>query len=196
MFHGHAVRALLPGLPGWWTSPSRPATVELLKTVEAQWESTIARRTYLTGGMGSRHFGEAFGEDWELPSDRAYSETCAGVASFMLSHRLLLATGDVRYADLAERTLYNVLATSPALDGRSFFYANPLQVRVPAEPLGRDQHRRRGRPALAVVHGVLLPEQHRPHVRLAARLPRGFRGAGGADPPLHALPRSGTTGWC
>jgi DUF1680 family protein len=49
----------------------------------------------------------------------------------MLSHRLLLATGDPRYADLAERTLYNVIATSPALDGRSFFYANPLQVRVP-----------------------------------------------------------------
>ncbi|GIH25295.1 hypothetical protein Aph01nite_36050 [Acrocarpospora phusangensis] len=134
VFHGHAVRALYLA-SGVVDVAVETGDVELLKTVEAQWESTIARRTYLTGGMGSRHSGESFGEDFELPSDRAYSETCAGVASFMLAHRLLLATGDVRYADLAERTLYNVLATSPALDGRSFFYANPLQVRVPAEPL-------------------------------------------------------------
>ncbi|WP_030451535.1 glycoside hydrolase family 127 protein [Herbidospora cretacea] len=134
VFHGHAVRALYLA-SGVVDVAVETGDLELLKTVEAQWESTIARRTYLTGGMGSRHFGESFGEDFELPSDRAYSETCAGVASFMLAHRLLLATGDVRYADLAERTLYNVLATSPALDGKSFFYANPLQVRVPAEPL-------------------------------------------------------------
>ncbi|GAB1822991.1 glycoside hydrolase family 127 protein [Herbidospora sp. RD11066] len=134
VFHGHAVRALYLA-SGVVDVAIETGDQELLKTVEAQWESTIARRTYLTGGMGSRHFGESFGDDWELPSDRSYSETCAGVASFMLSHRLLLATGDARYADLAERTLYNVLATSPALDGRSFFYANPLQVRVPAEPL-------------------------------------------------------------
>jgi DUF1680 family protein len=81
--------------------------------------------------MGSRHAGESFGDDFELPPDRAYSETCAAIGSLMLSHRLLLATGDARYADLAERTLYNVIAASPALDGRSFFYANPLHVRVP-----------------------------------------------------------------
>ena len=98
-----------------------------------QWERTIARRTYLTGGMGSRHSDESFGEDYELPPDRAYSETCAGVASVQLAWRLLLATGDARYADQAERTLYNVVATSPALDGSGFFYANPLQQRVPGE---------------------------------------------------------------
>jgi DUF1680 family protein len=84
--------------------------------------------------MGSRHTGESFGEDFELPPDRAYSETCAGVASVMLAWRLLLATGETKYADLAERTLYNVVATSPAVDGGSFFYANPLQQRSPGRP--------------------------------------------------------------
>jgi DUF1680 family protein len=129
-FRGHAVRAL------YLASGAVDVAVEtgdddLLAAVIAQWDRTVAARTYLTGGMGSRHTGEAIGEDWELPPDRAYAETCAGVALVMLSWRLLLATGDPRYADLAERTLYNVVASSPALDGRAFFYANPLQVRVP-----------------------------------------------------------------
>ncbi|WP_062430273.1 glycoside hydrolase family 127 protein [Herbidospora daliensis] len=132
VFRGHAVRAL------YLAAAVVDLAVEtndrdLLDLVERQWERTVARRTHLTGGMGSRHNGEAFGEDWELPPDRAYNETCAGVASFMLSHRLLLATGNRRYADQAERTFYNVIAAGPALDGRSFFYTNPLQVRVAGE---------------------------------------------------------------
>ncbi|TKK86256.1 glycoside hydrolase family 127 protein [Herbidospora galbida] len=132
VFRGHVVRAL------YLACAVVDLAVEtndrdLLDLVERQWERTVARRTHLTGGMGSRHNGESFGEDWELPPDRAYNETCAGVASFMLSHRLLLATGNRRYADLAERTFYNVVAAGPALDGRSFFYTNPLQVRVAGE---------------------------------------------------------------
>lgn len=79
--------------------------------------------------MGAHHAGESFGADFELPPDRAYNETCAGVASVMLSWRLLLATGNPRYADLIERTLYNVVAASPAPDGRSFFYVNTLHRR-------------------------------------------------------------------
>jgi uncharacterized protein len=131
-FRGHAVRAL------YRASGAADVAVEtgdgdLLESIVRQWERTIARRTYLTGGMGSRHADEAFGEDFELPPDRAYSETCAGVASVQLAWRLLLATGDARFADLAERTLYNVVATSPALDGSGFFYANPLHQRVPGE---------------------------------------------------------------
>ncbi|MFG1942471.1 glycoside hydrolase family 127 protein [Nonomuraea sp. NPDC048826] len=132
-FRGHAVRALYLA-SGAVDVAVETGDEELLKAIEDQWERTVARRTHVTGGMGSRHADESFGDDYELPPDRAYSETCAGIASIMLSHRLLLATGDVRYADLAERTLHNVLATSPALDGRSFFYANPLAVRVPAPP--------------------------------------------------------------
>lgn len=102
---------------------------QLLAAVVRQWEATVARRTYLTGGMGSHHRDESFGDDFVLPPDRAYSETCAAVASVMLSWRLLLATGEPRFADLAERTLLNVVATSPAEDGRSFFYANTLHRR-------------------------------------------------------------------
>ncbi len=105
---------------------------ELLTSLRRQWARTRGRRTYITGGQGSHHQDEAFGDDWELPSDRAYSETCAGIASVMFSWRLLLAGGESAYADLIERTLFNVVATSPAADGRSFFYANTLHQRVPA----------------------------------------------------------------
>jgi DUF1680 family protein len=122
-FRGHAVRALYLA-SGAVDVAVETGDRELRAAIERQWEHTVAARTYLTGGMGSRHAGEAFGEDFELPSDRAYSETCAGVASVQLAWRLLLATGDVRDADLAERTLYNVVATSPALDGGGCFYAN------------------------------------------------------------------------
>jgi DUF1680 family protein len=131
-FRGHAVRALYLA-SGAVDVAVETGDDELLATIVRQWEHTIARRTYVTGGMGSRHSAEDFGEDFELPPDRAYSETCAGVASVQLAWRLLLATGDARFADLAERTLYNVVATSPALDGSGFFYANPLHQRVPGE---------------------------------------------------------------
>ena len=116
---------------------------DLLAALERQWSRTIARRTYITGGQGARHSDEAFGEDWELPSDRAYSETCAGIGSIMFAWRLLLATGEARCADLIERILYNVLATSVSDEGTAFFYSNPLQQRVegavpdPDETVGR-----------------------------------------------------------
>lgn len=129
-FRGHAVRALYLAA-GAVDVAVETDDRELLEVVISQWEHTIARRTYLTGGMGSQHEGEAFGEDWVLPADRAYSETCAGVASVMLAWRLLLATGEARFADLLERTMFNVVATSPAPDGRAFFYANPLHQRTP-----------------------------------------------------------------
>jgi DUF1680 family protein len=100
--------------------------------VRRQWANAAARRTYITGGAGSRHQGEAFGDDFELPADRAYAETCAGIASVMLSWRLLLATGDDKYSDLMERTLLNNVLASPRADGRAFFYANTLHQRTAA----------------------------------------------------------------
>ena len=111
----------------------------LLNALTTQWNSTIARRTYITGGQGSHHQDEAFGADWELPPDRAYSETCAGIASIMFSWRLLLHEGDVKYADLIERTLFNVVATSPSSDGRSFYYSNTLQQREATVAASPDQ---------------------------------------------------------
>ena len=128
VLRGHAVRALYLAA-GAVDVAVETGDEDLLAAVERQWEATVARRTYLTGGMGSHHRDESFGDDFVLPPDRAYSETCAGVASVMLSWRLLLATGDPRYADLAERTLFNVVATSPSEDGRTFFYANTLHRR-------------------------------------------------------------------
>lgn len=128
-WRGHAVRALYLTAAAVDVAVERDDT-DLLAAIERQWTNAVARRTHLTGGMGSRHQDEGFGEDWELPPDRAYCETCAGIASVMVSWRLYLATGDVRYADLIERTFYNVIAASPRSDGRAFFYANPLHQRV------------------------------------------------------------------
>ncbi|MEU4093638.1 beta-L-arabinofuranosidase domain-containing protein [Streptomyces sp. NPDC026673] len=144
---GHAVRALYLA-SGAVDVAVETGDDELLAAVVRQWEHTTARRTHLTGGMGSHHSDEGFGEDFVLPPDRAYSETCASVASLMLGWRLLLATGDPRYADLAERTLYNVIAASPADDGRSFFYANTLHQRVRATVPPSDSDSPRPAPGL------------------------------------------------
>jgi len=137
VFDGHAVRAL------YLASGAVDVAVEtgdddLLAAVVQQWQRTVAARTYLTGGMGARHEGEAFGDDFELPPDGAYSESCAGVASVMLAWRLLLATGEAQYAELAERTLHNVIAGAAAADGHGFFYVNPLQQRIPGTPPAPD----------------------------------------------------------
>jgi DUF1680 family protein len=137
VWRGHAVRALYLAA-GAVDVAVDTDDEDLRAAVERQWTRSVERRTYLTGGMGSRHQDEGFGDDWELPPDRAYCETCAGVASVMVSWRLLLATGEVRYADLIERTLYNVVATSPRSDGRAFFYANPLQQREPGADVRPD----------------------------------------------------------
>ncbi|MDR7385709.1 glycoside hydrolase family 127 protein [Promicromonospora iranensis] len=137
VWRGHAVRALYLAA-GAFDVAVDTQDDGLRAAVERQWARSVERRTYLTGGMGSRHQDEGFGDDWELPPDRAYCETCAGVASVMVSWRLLLATGEVRYADLIERTLYNVVATSPRTDGRAFFYANPLQQREPGADVQPD----------------------------------------------------------
>ena len=138
VFRGHAVRAL------YLAAAAVDVAVDLgddglLAVIESQWERTVATRTYVTGGMGSHHQDEAFGEDFVLPSDRAYCETCAGIASVMLAWRLLLATGKPQYANLIERTLYNIVATSPGEDGRSFFYANTLHQRTTTSEVLSDE---------------------------------------------------------
>jgi DUF1680 family protein len=102
---------------------------ELLEAVIRRWDSMISSRTYISGGLGSRHQDEAFGDAFELPPDRAYAETCAAIGSVMLSWRLLLATGEVRFADLIERTAYNAVLPGLAFDGTHFFYSNPLMRR-------------------------------------------------------------------
>lgn len=129
VLRGHAVRAL------YLAAGAVDVAVEtgdrgLLGAVERQWANTVAKRTYLTGAMGAHHQDEAFGADFELPPDREYGETCAAIASNMLSWRLLLETGESKYADLIERTLYNAVMVAPRADGRAFFYANTMHQRV------------------------------------------------------------------
>ena len=99
---------------------------ELLQASVRMWESAYARRAYVTGGLGSRYQGEAFGADYELPNDRAYAETCAAVGGVFWNARLLAATGDARYADWLETSLYNGVLAGVSPDGASYFYANPL----------------------------------------------------------------------
>jgi uncharacterized protein len=127
---GHAVRALYLA-SGALDVATETGEGELAAAVRRQWENAVARRTYITGGVGSHHQDEAYGDDFELPADRAYAETCAGIASVMLSWRLLLATGEDKYADLIERTLLNNVLASPRADGRAFYYTNTLHQRSP-----------------------------------------------------------------
>jgi DUF1680 family protein len=128
VLRGHAVRALYLSA-GAVDIAVETGDDELFAAVESQYLRTIARRSYVTGGVGAHHQNEEFGDDFELPSDRAYAETCAAIASAMLSWRLLVHTGDPRYADQIERTLLNAVLVSPRADGRAFYYANTLHQR-------------------------------------------------------------------
>ncbi len=125
---GHAVRALYlaAGVTDIFAETGDEA---LFASMRGQWEDMTGTKTYLTGGVGSRHYGEAIGDPYELPPDRAYCETCAAIASIMWNWRMLLVTGESHFADLLERTLYNGFLSGLSLDGESFFYANPLQSR-------------------------------------------------------------------
>ena len=108
----------------------RRATSALRK----QWDNMVASKMYINGSLGSRWEGEAFGDPYELPTDRGYGETCAAIASMQWSWRLLLATGEAKYADLIERQLYNAVLSGVSLDGGKYFYVNALQVRSGAVP--------------------------------------------------------------
>lgn len=139
---GHAVRALYLEA-GVVDVAVETGDEQLLESSMVRWRDMVETKLYLTGGVGSRHKSEAFGDPYELPPDRAYCETCAAIASIHWNWRLLLATGDSRYADLLERTLYNGFAASTGLDGVSFFYSNPLQVRANHEASDQEESAQR-----------------------------------------------------
>ena len=84
-------------------------------------------KLYITGGIGASGSGEAFGQPYELPNMTAYNETCASVGMDFWNHRLFLLEGDAKYIDVMERTLYNGLVSGVSLDGKTFFYPNPLE---------------------------------------------------------------------
>jgi uncharacterized protein len=126
---GHAVRQLYLDC-GAVDVAVELGNQELLDAVRRRWHDLVQTRTYLTGGMGSRHRDESFGDPFELPPDRAYAETCASIAGVMLGWRLLLATGEACFADAIERALYNGVLSGVSLSGTRFFYVNPLQRRT------------------------------------------------------------------
>lgn len=95
--------------------------------VQRIWDDVVARKLYLTGAIGARHEGEAFGEGYELPNKTAYGETCASIANVYWNARLFLQSGDARYVDVLERTLYNAVLAGVSLKGDTFFYPNPLE---------------------------------------------------------------------
>ncbi len=97
-----------------------------IKAIDTIYENIISRKYYLTGGVGARHGGEAFGADYELPNLTAYNETCAAIAMVYLFERMFLLHGDAKYIDCLERTLYNGVISGMSVDGGKFFYPNPL----------------------------------------------------------------------
>ena len=126
---GHVVRQLYLDA-GAVDVATETGDADLLDAVHRRWRDMVATRSYLTGGVGSRHEHEGFGDPYELPPDRAYAETCAAIASVMLAWRLLLATGDPDCADVIERTIFNGVLSGVSVDGQRFFYVNPLQRRT------------------------------------------------------------------
>ena len=90
-------------------------------------EHLVDSKLYLTGGIGASGVGEAFGSRYQLPNLTAYNETCASVGMDFWNHRLFLLHGDAKYIDVMERTLFNGLISGVALDGKTFFYPNPLE---------------------------------------------------------------------
>lgn len=122
---GHAVRSgyLCCGGADWYLETGDQAMLDNLRRL---WQDLVSGKIYLTGGVGARHQGEAFGEPYELPNARAYAETCAAIAHAMWAWRMLLATGEAQYADWLETIFYNGFLAGVSLSGTEYFYMNPL----------------------------------------------------------------------
>ena len=136
---GHAVRAMylysaMADLARLTGDPGLRAACRRL------WDSVTERRMYITGGIGSSPYGEAFTFDYDLPNDTAYAETCAAIGLVFFTRRMLLLEPEGKYADVMERALYNCVLSGMQLDGQRFFYVNPLEV-LP-EACGRDNAKR------------------------------------------------------
>ncbi|WP_067029454.1 glycoside hydrolase family 127 protein [Allomuricauda sp. CP2A] len=123
---GHAVRAVYM-YAGMTDIAAIEKDTAYLKAVNALWDNMVTKKMYITGGIGAKHEGESFGENYELPNLTAYNETCASIGDVYWNHRLHNLTGDVKYFDVIERTLYNGLISGLSLDGEKFFYPNALE---------------------------------------------------------------------
>jgi len=122
---GHAVRAGYM-YAGMADVAALTGDQDYLKAIDAIYQNIVSKKYYITGGVGARHQGEAFGADYELPNLTAYNETCAAISMVYLFHRMFLLHGDAQYIDCMERTLYNGVISGMSVDGGRFFYPNPL----------------------------------------------------------------------
>lgn len=122
---GHAVRAGYM-YAGMADVAAITGDSSYIKAIDTIWENIVGKKYYLTGGVGARHAGEAFGNNYELPNLTAYNETCAAISMVYLFHRMFLFHGDAKYIDCMERTLYNGVISGMSVDGGRFFYPNPL----------------------------------------------------------------------
>jgi DUF1680 family protein len=122
---GHAVRAgyMYAGMADVAALTGDSAYI---KAIDTLYDNIVSKKYYITGGVGARHNGEAFGADYELPNLTSYNETCAAISMVYLFHRMFLLHGDAKYIDCLERTLYNGVISGMSLDGGRFFYPNPL----------------------------------------------------------------------
>lgn len=124
---GHAVRAVY--LYSGMADVARLAQDEAMyDACRRLWDSIVNEKLYITGGIGGTHLGEAFSWPYDLPNDTAYSETCAAIGLAFFARRMLEIRADSRYGDVMEQALYNTVLAGMALDGKSFFYVNPLEV--------------------------------------------------------------------
>lgn len=122
---GHAVRAVYM-YSGMADVAALTGDSAYIKAIDRIWDNIVSKKLYVTGGIGARHDGESFGDNYELPNADAYCETCAAIGNVYLNHRLFLLHGDSKYYDALERTLYNGLISGVSLEGNAFFYPNPL----------------------------------------------------------------------
>jgi len=122
---GHAVRAMYL-YSGMADVAAETGDQTLLMACRRLWGDTTKHKLYVTGAVGARHHGEAFGEAFELPNESAYAETCANIALAFFAHRMLQLEADAKYADVMERAMYNGVLSGVGADGRKFFYVNPL----------------------------------------------------------------------
>lgn len=123
---GHAVRAVymyaaMADIAGIMNDSA------YLNAVKKIWENVVSKKLYITGGIGARHKEESFGDNYELPNLTSYNETCAAIGNIYWNHRMFLLSGEAKYIDVLERTLYNGMISGISLEGDSFFYPNCLE---------------------------------------------------------------------
>lgn len=123
---GHAVRAgyLYSGVAD---VAALTGNKDYINAIDKIWDNMVSKKFYITGGIGAVHDGERFGENYELPNLTAYNETCAAIANVYWNYRMFLLHGDAKYMDVMERSLYNNVIAGVGLDGKTFFYPNPLE---------------------------------------------------------------------